>query len=125
MEWELNQQWRKKMTNTMECSCSCDYDGDYSSFSEQEIRKARKTHKCCECRAIIAPGQKYEYARGMYDHEFWTAKTCIPCTNIRRDYGCNAPYGELREYVEECLGFDYVTGEFCSWAEEEDSDAAT
>jgi len=108
----------------MECCRSCEVEFDYAwPFSRNEIRKARKQHVCCECRATIEPGQRYEYAVGKYeDGGMWTAKTCMTCRRIRRDFCKSWTYGGLREALWECLGIDYITGEIAEWAKKEDDD---
>jgi hypothetical protein len=79
-------------------------------FNTKKVR-AIKTHKCCECGEAIKPGEKYERAKGKWDNEICTFKTCETCARIREDY-CpdGSEFGGLRETLWECLGFDYVTG---------------
>jgi len=92
------------------CDCSVfDYDYDTMDFSETKIVKARKAHKCCECREEIKPGEQYEHAKGVYDGSWSSWKTCITCTRIRRDYCPNGwLYEGLEETIYECLGFWYT-----------------
>lgn len=93
---------------SISCDCSCD-DGEYPSFFREESPVARKTHKCCECGGNIESGQKYQKEVGVWDGEFKTYRTCWPCFLIREKY---CPHGfiyeELRETIENCLGFDYT-----------------
>lgn len=95
----------------MECSCSCACNIDYEppEFFNDRIMRARKEHKCCECGEAICIGEKYEYITGKWDGNFDTFKTCLPCSRIRKQYGC--ALGSLRDDLWECLGMDYVTGE--------------
>ena len=95
---------------SMECGCACNI-GDYESVDCHDVQKvtARKRHKCCECGAFIEPGQFYERAKGLWYDGRFTARTCIPCSRIARDYCCG--HGGLRETLWEILGMDYVTGE--------------
>lgn len=65
----------------MSLDCYCDYD--LPEFYQTETRKARKPHKCWECRGIIAAGEQYEYARGKWDGDLQVFKTCIRCLEIR------------------------------------------
>lgn len=56
--------------------------GDMPKCSTVVIRKARKEHKCCECRKVISKGDKYEYLSGVWD-EPQSYKTCISCADMR------------------------------------------
>lgn len=98
------------MSTGMECGCStyCNYDGP-EAFSINYPR-ARKKHRCCECREIIPAGVEYERVWGIWWGNMDTFKTCMICVEIRRDYGGCAAYGHLREEIWNCLGVDYVTG---------------
>ena len=93
--------------------CDCSYD-DVENFDLQYVtkRKARKSHICCECKDEIKKGEQYEHVKTLQSHTWFEDKTCIPCTRVRNDF-CSGGYyyGELRETLKECLGFDYVTGE--------------
>jgi hypothetical protein len=89
--------------------CSIDVE-EFPDFHVAEIRTARKSHKCCECKAEILPGQKYEHVSAKWDGKVSTVKTCILCTKIRDEYCSHGfEYGGLRATLLECLGFDYVT----------------
>jgi hypothetical protein len=93
----------------MSFSCDCSNDGGTPpELYNEEYPTARKEHKCCECGGVIKPGQKYHKAKGMWEGEFRTYKTCMPCNNIREHY-CS--YGfvftELAEQIMNCLEFDY------------------
>jgi len=41
----------------------------HSEFYNSETRRARKQHKCCECRRSIAPGDEYTVSSGKYEGE--------------------------------------------------------
>jgi len=125
------------------CSCiaetACDIvaSGDtWDDFYEEE-RELSKDRRCCECGETLRKGSMAFYTRGwMWDRdeegeelegeedpdtvsEDWT---CKGCHAIRKDlYGGCIILGELREMLSECLGFDYVTGEYDE--EDEPSDA--
>ena len=104
------------MGTDMECSCACDVDYEGASFFSEKWRKARIAHICCECGEPILPGTRYEDVVGLWDGSFDTFKTCNPCHSIRSTYcGRGWIFGELREVIGECLGFDYVTGEMECW----------
>lgn len=93
---------------SISCDCSVDID-DYADIYREEFPKARKTHKCCECRGEIKPGQKYQNSTMLFDGHWDQFKTCMPCYHIRRRYCPNGSYIEgLRERISDCLGFDYT-----------------
>ena len=93
-------------------SCSCDWEGGCSSdFWVPWIVKARKVHRCCECREAILPGEKYERIGGKSDGEMFTVKTCLPCAGIRRDFVPCLWFGDLRDDMWKLYGFDYLTNE--------------
>lgn len=94
----------------MSISCDCSMDiGDTAEFSCDSFPIAKKEHKCCECRESINPGQKYHKCVGKWYGKFETIKTCMACYLIREHY-CPHGYvfGELREAISDCLGFDYT-----------------
>lgn len=101
----------------MNCDCSIECYDEPSVYRET-VRRARKAWRCCECGEVIASGEQYQEATGVWDGQWSTYRTCLPCAAMRRDlsaYGwC---FGELGVAVSECLGFD----PYC--AEEEDDDA--
>lgn len=63
-------------------TCYCDYDYSPSMYSET-WHKARKEHKCCECKRTIHPGEDYQRVSGVWDGEFSTYKTCERCADLR------------------------------------------
>jgi hypothetical protein len=83
--------------------CVCitdDYEGP-AVYTNKTVT-ARKEHECCECGCAIKPGQRYELARGLWDGEWKTFKTCAPCAQIQKDFmSCGilhgGLWGELRE----------------------------
>ena len=67
-----------------DCSCiDTSNDDGYSVCLSQKIVKARKKHRCGECHQVILPGQEYERYTGIYDGDFFTAKTCSDCLSLR------------------------------------------
>ena len=82
-------------------------DVDFPSVFSDEIRTARKEHKCCECPNPILPGQKYHLFKGCYEGKWSRYKTCMDCDeiwaelrNLYRDDECPA-FGELHEWAHE------------------------
>ena len=59
--------------------CMIDNADGYPEFLSQYHPVAKKTHRCGECHRCIAPGEKYRYAAGKQDGDFWTAKICAHC----------------------------------------------
>lgn len=98
--------------NDLGCSCIIDDDsGTVCDWVKHRIRRARLSHVCCECGGAIAKGEQYEYVGGVWEGDFCTFKTCMPCLRIRDDYFCSWVYGQMRHSLKESLGLDYVTGE--------------
>jgi len=91
------------------CCCSADVD-NVSDLVITTVQRARKPHACCECGGEIVVGQPYEIAKSLFDGHWSTYKTCTVCVAIRDDLcPCGYYWGELREVILECLGFDYTT----------------
>lgn len=55
-----------------------DYD-TYVTFQREEIRRARKPHRCDGCGRTIAPGETYIAQAGKFDSTFYTAAGCTRC----------------------------------------------
>ena len=50
-----------------------------------QCRKARKQHKCEECRGTIAVGEVYNYHHGVLDGTGVSYKVCTDCETLRDD----------------------------------------
>ena len=80
--------------------------------------KARKRHKCCECRKTIQPGEKYQLIEGLWDGDCWDRfKTCAECAEMRdnawRHVSEAVPFGGLiRACAEDVEGVLNVRGAF-------------
>lgn len=90
----------------MSDGCYCDYDPP--SVWSLAIHKARKAHKCCECRKPIAPGERYEYVWGIWDGSAGTYKTCERCLDLRQWVRNSVPcfcwyYGDMVENAMEAI----------------------
>jgi len=57
--------------------------------------KARKEHRCCECRRIIKKGEQYNNTSGLWDGGWDTYKTCTDCESIRDALFCSFIYETL------------------------------
>lgn len=71
-------------------------------------RRARKEHRCCECRGAIKPGELYHYASGIWLGKPDQFKTCAECQAMRDEVMADATYpeegpafGELVVYISE------------------------
>lgn len=79
------------------------------AFREYQ-RKARKDHKCCECRRLILKGSHYIYSSGIWDGGPDSYKTCIRCDRLRKraikryepDFPDEGPaFGLLLDWIRE------------------------
>lgn len=62
--------------------CMVDLDGEWWKVERIAYRRARRMHRCNECRRDIEPGELYEYFTGYLD--MWTTqKTCAHCVAAR------------------------------------------
>lgn len=83
------------------------------AFSSRQ-RKARKIHKCCECREEIKKGDNYQYSSGVWDRETLDFKQCMNCHEImQRAEALVTEYdppgfGELRSWFEEFICRDFA-----------------
>jgi hypothetical protein len=96
----------------MDCCCAYN-DGDEPEFYKELERRARKQYECCECGGAIEKGSLHHYAAGVYGGRWSTHRTCIGCHRLRVDVSCGNGwvFGQLREDILDCTGYDYVTGE--------------
>jgi hypothetical protein len=91
----------------MSCSVSIgggDYDGSPEFENVREV-KARKAHKCVECRSVIAAGETYERVAGKFEGRFYCNATCNACSEIRNAFenqdGAYSTVGELWQEMRE------------------------
>ncbi len=90
------------------CIGGGDHDG-YPEFFEEAWPKARKDHRCCECRKTIPKGEEYQACSGKFDGAFFYEKTCAACAEIRRTYSCGGDqpaFTGLWEAFEDSDGFN-------------------
>ena len=91
----------------------CAYDYDESCIPEffNEIqRKAKKEHKCGECRRTISPKEKYISISGKWDGEVNTHKICSHCEIatklLMRECG-GYLFNQVRDDLQEHIGYNY------------------
>lgn len=46
--------------------------------------RARKAHRCCECRVVIEPGTTYTRTSGIWDGRPYSHPYCPPCSELER-----------------------------------------
>jgi hypothetical protein len=86
------------------CIGGDDYDCELE-FYDIKWPKAKKEHRCCECRRIITVGEEYEKWTGKWDGSLSSTKTCLLCTEIREGFSCGNTtifgelWSEMRDYV--------------------------
>lgn len=88
----------------MSCADVClDHGADgFNEFYAERLVVARKVHRCCECGAGIAAGERYERATGKSDGSIWSQATCTLCVEIRSAFVCGScVFGQLWESIEE------------------------
>lgn len=81
----------------------------------QKHRKARKSHKCCECYQVIEKGDVYLYSSGVWGGIPSSFKQCSSCDAIitaiqcsdHYDHDCGLEFGELKEYFYQELCTDF------------------
>lgn len=58
-------------------SCACDFE--MPSFFDVATPRARKAHRCDECRRTIEPGETYQRITGKWDGDIATYNRCAHC----------------------------------------------
>jgi hypothetical protein len=77
----------------------CDCDGPL--FATTRVVTARKDHRCVECQATIALGDRYECTSGLWvDGGFETFRTCLACVELGTELECWV-YGEMHQTLAE------------------------
>lgn len=80
--------------------CECVYisaeDTTWPDVYDRRIVVARKAWMCIECTATIPPQSEYEHARGLWDGDWRTFRTCMRCLSIREAFFCGT-------YIHGCL----------------------
>lgn len=77
--------------------CDC----EMPSCCVEGTPRARKRHRCCECRGWIEAGERYELITGVWDGRGQSFKTCLQCSKLRnevsKETGCCVSLGQLDE----------------------------
>jgi hypothetical protein len=85
--------------------CGCVYSGDSGETSDFDTRstvRARKPHRCGECRETIPVGAAYERTSGKWDGRMLSLVTCATCAEIRGHLFCDGwSYGCIWEDIRE------------------------
>ena len=79
------------------------------SFFDETRPKARKKHRCCECRGDILPGEHYQKVVGVWSGDFSWFKICGSCEELRdwmRDRGVDSCFGNIYEMLHESGLYD-------------------
>lgn len=96
---------------------------DYVNLIDQSTRKARKIHKCAECRRSIRVGESYFHEYLAYEGKRYGYNTCAHCMQARDFYiheiQGEFSYGDLYEclsdYSYEWPNKFYLDGMRRSW----------
>ncbi len=90
--------------------CIGGYDTDgMPDFSSVRWPKARKEHRCEDCKRLILRGEVYQRYAGKFDGEFYDVVTCRVCVEIREAFTCaeydqtGPPAGELWSDITEMM----------------------
>lgn len=88
---------------------------EMAECTKETTPKARKTHKCCECRGFIEKGEVYHKCTGIWSGEPITYKTCSDCEKMisEIDKGISdrwekLAFGELSEAVSQSEDLEMV-----------------
>lgn len=84
-------------------------DAEPPKAYRQVIRKARKQHRCYECRGLIEKGEEYHYHSGIWDDPA-AFKVCSDCEQLREDLDKGSdiyettPFGGISDWASELGG---------------------
>ena len=87
-----------------DCTCIGGYDGAEASIYRSVTLKARKPHKCCECKRTIQDKDNYERVTGLWDGSWSTYRFCAACSEISQRLSCDGRlFGSLWDDIQEYL----------------------
>lgn len=80
-----------------------------SDFCIHTERKARKFHRCVECRGTISKGEIYHYYSGAWEGSGFSVKRCPECDMLYHQYIAKSncmdderpAFGELADHIFE------------------------
>lgn len=84
----------------------CECDAELPEFYRKSVRKARKEHRCDECKKPIRVGESYEHVSGKWDGRIGTYKTCPRCLTLfefltdKTDCHCRVHGGQFITILE-------------------------
>lgn len=95
-----------------DCGVCLSYDDSIQSdFMCKRNVKAAKDYKCYECYKPITKGTVHQYASGKCEGDFWTARTCLVCAEIRHAFYCHGEmWGEFWTQMYDYVFPDLTTG---------------
>lgn len=64
----------------------CMIGDDFVEMLRSEDRRARKEHRCEECRRTIEPGETYRFEAWVFDGTLDQQKTCAHCVAYARPW---------------------------------------
>lgn len=77
-------------------SCICIDISESCELLSRNRRKARKEHRCVECKCVIQPGDTYEVDVTLFEGDFTAYKTCLTCVRVRESlFECGWYYGRI------------------------------
>lgn len=90
-----------------------DLDLSEAVIVRDEIRRARISHRCSSCGAMILPGESYRTMFGSGDDGPWYEKACTACATALRAFetahrGWVTP-GGLDYVLEQCIDIEPET----------------
>lgn len=81
--------------------CDCQLENP-PTFYEVRVVKGRKQYRCSECLSTIEKGERHEYAKGLWEGQFSTFRTCQTCCNMRDEIKLTCYYhGQMMDELDE------------------------
>ena len=98
----------------MAVCCPLQECDDYATVFNVDKRRARKEHRCCECRDAIAVGELHEYVTMLFDGAWSSFRSCLLCSEIGNHFACGGRVvGTLWSDLEENFFPDMRMGGPC------------
>ena len=83
-------------------SCICVDIDEVCRLLARSKPRARKVHRCGECRHDIQPGDVYGRDVTVFEGDIATHRTCLTCLRIRNSlFDCGWTYGKIWEDIHE------------------------